>query len=163
MHPGLGGPEGIDPDVDLHRPADRTELRQHPVAVLVAVGAGGALGSLLRWWLSVPVPSHAIPWSVLWINVSGCLAIGVLLVLLTEVAADPQPLLRPFLGTGVLGGFTTMSTYADHVFLLVRTGESIAALGYLTGTLAGALLAVTVGVVLTRKLAGVRPLAGHHP
>ncbi len=160
---GYGGAEGVDPDVDLDRPQDRRELRLHPVAVPTAVAVGGALGSLARWWLATPTPTGAVPWPVLWVNVTGCLAIGILLVLVTEVVKDPNPLVRPFLGTGVLGGYTTMSTYADQVFLLARAGQAGPAAGYFAGTLAGALLAVAAGVVLTRALCGVRPLVGHHP
>lgn len=160
---GIGGLEGVDPDVDLDRPADRLELRLHPVAVPAAVAAGGALGSLIRWAFAGPAPTPVIAWPVLWINVSGCLVIGVLLVLVTEVLATPSPLLRPFLGTGVLGGYTTMSASADQVFVLTRDGAPGLALGYLAGTLAGALLAVAAGVIFTRVLAGIRPLVGHHP
>ena len=116
-----------------------------------------------RWWLARALPAEAVPWPVLWINVTGCLAVGILLVLITEVAKRPNPLLRPFLGTGVLGGYTTMSTYADQVILLARAGQTGPAAGYFAGTLAGALLAVAAGVVLTRALCGVRPLVGHHP
>lgn len=160
---GVGGLEGVDPDVDLDRPADRLELRLHPVAVPAAVAVGGALGSLIRWALAGPGPPQGIPWPVLWINVTGCLVIGVLLVLVTEVSGAPNPLLRPFLGTGVLGGYTTMSAYADQVFVLAREGAPGLALAYLGGTLAGALLAVAAGVVLTRAFTGIRPLVGHHP
>ncbi|HYO85242.1 MAG TPA: CrcB family protein [Dermatophilaceae bacterium] len=59
------------------------------------------------------------PWAVLVVNVAGSVAIGVLLVLVVEVMPSPHRLLRPFMGTGVLGGFTTMSTHADQVWLLL--------------------------------------------
>ncbi|WP_261988702.1 fluoride efflux transporter FluC, partial [Streptomyces sp. wa22] len=52
------------------------------------------------------------PWAVFAVNVTGCALIGVLMVLLAERGTVTHPLVRPFLGVGVLGGFTTFSTYA---------------------------------------------------
>ncbi|MBK7722433.1 MAG: CrcB family protein [Austwickia sp.] len=132
----------------------------------MAVALGGGLGSLLRWALSGATPAGpltGIPWPTWGINIAGCLAIGILLVLLTEAVAAPHPLVRPFLGTGLLGGFTTMSTYADQVLALSRAGEAVLAVGYLCGTLTAALAAVAVGVLATRALTGVRPLLGARP
>ncbi len=76
-------------------------------------------------------------------NVSGCAAIGVLMVLIAEVRTaevrTADPLVRPSLGTGVLGGFTTFSTYAVDTQRLLDTGRAGLALGYLAATMAGAL------------------------
>jgi CrcB protein len=120
-------------------------------AVLAVIAAGGALGALARYGigLAAPTPTGAFPWGTFGINVVGCLAIGALLVLVTEVWA-PHRLLRPFLAVGVLGGFTTFSTYALEVRELV-VGDSVGiAAAYLTGTVVAALLAVQCGVVAAR-------------
>lgn len=145
--------EPVDPDVDLHLPQQRAELTVHPVAVLGAVAAGGALGAAARHGASLlwPVPAGAFPWSTLGVNALGSGLIGVLMVLVAERGAG-HPLARPFLGTGVLGGFTTFSAYAaDVAGLLVRGGTAVA-LGYAAATLAAALGAVWAAAATTRRL-----------
>ncbi|CAM5350095.1 Putative fluoride ion transporter CrcB [Streptomyces microflavus] len=85
--------------------------------VLGAVAAGGALGALARYGALVlwPTADGGFPWTVFAVNVSGCALIGVLMVLTVERGRVTHPLVRPFLGVGVLGGFTTFSTYAADV------------------------------------------------
>jgi len=141
----------VDPDVDLRVRAQRFELRRAPWAVLGVISAGGALGGLARYGLAVAWPHHGrqFPWSTFVANVSGCLLIGVLMVLITEVWSAHR-LLRPFLGVGVLGGYTTFSTYTVDVQQLVAAGAARTALAYLTGTVAAALSAVYAGVALAR-------------
>jgi CrcB protein len=110
------------------------------------------IGALARYGVGEAMPhrSGAFPWSTFLINVSGCLLIGVLLVVITEVRTV-HPLSRPFLGTGVLGGFTTFSTFAVDTERLL--GEHpLTAVGYFFGTVAAALLAVQTGVMITRRL-----------
>jgi CrcB protein len=121
--------------------------------VLGAVSAGGVLGALARYaiGLALPHPHTGVPWSTFVVNVSGCLLIGVLMVLITEVWTGHR-LLRPFLGTGVLGGYTTFSTYVVDIHRMVDAGAARAALGYLFGTLAAALLATYGGVVMARAV-----------
>jgi CrcB protein len=143
-----------DPDVDLHVPVQRRELTG---AVLGAIAAGGVLGALARYGLAVAWPHRTgrFPWATFITNVSGCLLIGVLMVLITEVWVAHR-LLRPFLGVGVLGGYTTFSTYAVDVQQLVAAGAPRTALLYLAGTLAAALAAVSAGLTLTRLAARPR-------
>ncbi|MFC7219608.1 fluoride efflux transporter FluC [Streptomyces polyrhachis] len=147
---GPVGP-GIDPDVDLHRAADRAETAGGGLwRVLAAVSVGGALGALARYGAGEVWPA---PWGVLGVNVLGCALIGVLMVLVTERggARWGHPLLRPFLGTGVLGGFTTFSAYAADVVHLLDEGRAALASAYAGGTLAGGLGAVWAGAALTRR------------
>ncbi|MFD5553575.1 fluoride efflux transporter CrcB [Streptomyces sp. NPDC127068] len=137
--------EPVDPDV---APADRAA----PVRrVLAAVACGGALGAGARYGavLLRPTPAGAFPWTTLTVNAVGCALIGVLMAALTA-ARTPGPLVRPFLGTGVLGGFTTFSAYAVDVQQLVRQGEGTRAAGYLLLTPLCALAAVWAGARLTR-------------
>ncbi|SFS86200.1 fluoride efflux transporter FluC [Saccharopolyspora flava] len=123
-----------------------------PLDLLAVVAAGGALGSVLRYGASLIWPG---PMSTFLVNVLGCLALGVLMCVITEVIT-PHRLLRPFLGVGVLGGFTTFSTYVTDALRMAVT-EPLPALGYLLGTVLCCLVAVFVGVTATRALArGVR-------
>lgn len=149
---------GVDPDVDLHIARQRTETRPRVWDIAVAIALGGALGAVGRYGLSVALPHRTgtVSWSTFATNVSGCLLIGVLMVVLTEIAGHPHRLFRPFLGVGVLGGFTTFSTYTVETRELVAAGAPRLAFGYLLGTLAAALVAVQVGVVVTRLLARAR-------
>ncbi|GAC1381919.1 MAG: hypothetical protein NVSMB48_10900 [Marmoricola sp.] len=109
-----------------------------PLGILV-VAAGGALGAvvrgaLLQWW---PTPSGGFPWTVFAINVGGSL----LLALLPAIALVRRtPALPLFLGTGVLGGFTTMSTAAVGSYDL-RHHTALAA-AYVIGTLVAAVAGV---------------------
>ncbi|MET8990498.1 CrcB family protein [Nonomuraea wenchangensis] len=147
----------IDPDVDLHVPAQRAELHW---PVLAAIAAGGALGALARHGLqsALPAPPDGFPWATFWVNVSGCLLIGVLMVVITEVRPAHR-LVRPFLGVGVLGGYTTFSTYVADVRRVVEAGAPVVGLAYLAATMAVALAAVAAGMWLTRRAAGRRAAA----
>ncbi len=119
--------------------------------MLAAIALGGGLGGLARYGLALAAPTHPgrIPWGTFTANVLGCLLIGVLMVLVTEVCS-PHRLVRPFLGVGLLGGFTTFSTYAVEIRDLLVAGSAPLALGYLAGTLLSCLLATLTAVALTR-------------
>jgi CrcB protein len=125
--------------------------------VLGVISAGGALGALARYGLATAWPHRpgTFPWATFATNVTGCLLIGVLMVLITEVWTAHR-LLRPFLGTGVLGGYTTFSTYAVDGQQLMTAGATGTALLYLAATLTAALTATYVGITLTRLAAGAR-------
>lgn len=130
-----------------------TRRNAPPWDVLAAIGAGGALGSLARYGLSVALPHSRGQFAVstFAVNVSGCLLIGILMAVLTA-AADPHRLLRPFLGIGILGGYTTFSTYATETLDLVMTGHPFTGLSYALGTVVAALIAVFAGSEATRAL-----------
>lgn len=132
-----------------------SELRERPVVVLATISAGGVLGALARYRLNETFP-HRLgewPWATWSINVGGCLLIGVLMVLINEVWTTRR-LLRPFLGVGVLGGFTTFSTAIVDVQQLVGVGAARTGLTYLVGTVVAALIAVSAGSALTRWVLG---------
>ncbi|SOD65294.1 CrcB protein [Streptomyces zhaozhouensis] len=153
-------PEPIDPDLSPAPEREPVRPRARPraeAAALAAVAAGGALGALARYGAALrwPTGPGGLPWTTVGVNVLGCLLIGVLLVALTE-AVPGRPLLRPFLGTGVLGGFTTLSTHAVDVETLWREGRVADGCALLGATLVLALLAVTLGAWGTRRV--LRPL-----
>ncbi|WP_242424943.1 CrcB family protein [Frankia sp. EI5c] len=123
------------------------------MALLAVIAAGGAIGACARYGTSLvwPSPAGAFPWTTLLVNTAGCAVIGLLMVVITEVRAV-HPLARPFLGTGVLGGFTTFSTYAVDAERLVDGEHAGLALGYLALTVVLALGAVWASAVATRRL-----------
>ncbi len=148
----------VDPDLPLEqalsaRPRGRRNRRWD---IVLVVAAGGALGGGARWALNQlwPTTPGGFPWSTLVENVLGCLLLGFLLVFLVDVW-PPTRYARPFLGIGVLGGFTTFSAYTADTGELLRAGQPPTALVYLFGTLALALAATWAGLTLARAAAGL--------
>ncbi|CAM3320658.1 fluoride efflux transporter CrcB [Kibdelosporangium persicum] len=121
--------------------------------VVLAVSLGGGLGALARYGvgLAFPAAPGAFPWGTFVVNAAGCFLMGVLMVLATELVRAHR-LVRPFLGVGVLGGFTTFSTYAVETRQLLADAPGVA-VAYLIGTVLTAIVAVLAGVWLVRRLA----------
>lgn len=149
--------EPIDPDLDPDTAGRLTRLFGGQVSVVAVVALGGGIGAAARYGggLLWPTGPAAFPSTTLLVNVIGSALIGVLLVLIVEVWAAHR-LARPFLGTGVLGGFTTFSTYAADVERLIDAGHTRTGLIYLALTPALALLAVWLAAAATRRLVGRR-------
>ncbi|MEV8021893.1 fluoride efflux transporter CrcB [Streptomyces sp. NPDC086554] len=134
------------------------QVRKYGVWPVVAVvSAGGAIGASARYGASLiwPAAPDAFPWTTLLVNVVGCAVMGVFMVILTEMRTTHR-LLRPFFGTGVLGGFTTFSTYAVDIERLVNDGHARTGLAYLGLTLLAALGAVWSAASATRRLVAWR-------
>lgn len=131
---GLGA-AADDPDLP---PAPAPPL----LPLLVVVAVGGGAGALCRWALSIALPHAAggFPTATLLVNVVGCLALGLL------VGALPDAhWLRPLLGTGFLGGFTTFSTFALETDRLLARSPA-AALLYVGCSLLLGLAAAALGL-----------------
>ena len=124
--------------------------------IVGTIAAGGALGALARYAVAraVPADTGQFPWSTFAVNVSGSAALGVLLTVVVERMRG-HPLLRPALGTGVLGAFTTFSTMTVDTALLGRAGHVATAALYLVATVAAGLAALTAGMLATRAALGV--------
>ena len=133
-------------------------VRRGDPGLLAAVAAGGVLGSLGRYaeGLALPHVSGAFAWSTFLVNVTGSLAMGVLVVWVLSMAR-PHPWLRPFLGVGVLGGWPPVSSYARDVHAMVQAGHGLVAAAYLVGSLVVGLVAVGLGITLGERLFGRRP------
>ena len=111
--------------------------------LLLAVAVGGAAGALLRWSFGEAVPDgRGFPWTTLAINVVGSFVLAVLPAL---VRTSRRPLLTSALGPGLLGGFTTLSAYAEQARALVAEGDLAVAGAYVIGTLGACLVAVLLG------------------
>lgn len=121
-------------------------------ALLVALG--GAIGSVLRWaavWAVARLPRAAgFPWGTLGVNLVGSCAIGFVLALAFERGLV-APALRLFLVTGVLGGFTTFSAFSWEALVLARDGHTLAAAGYVAGSVLGGLAAALLGASLASR------------
>jgi len=134
----------FDPELSPASPAPRRAERD----VLAVIAMGGMVGASARYGIArwLPARPDGFPWATFWTNALGSLLLGLLLVVLIERFASAR-LLRPFVATGVIGAFTTMSTYQVETALLLRDGHPLLAVGYGLGS-------VTVGLGLA--YAGVR-------
>ena len=121
------------------------------------VALGGALGALARWAVAGALPrgEGAWPWATVTVNLVGCLLLGVLLGVL-EVRRPNDARLRVFAGTGVLGGFTTFSTFAVEVTDLLAAGALLMAAGYVVVSALGGVVAVALGLAAGRSTATAR-------
>lgn len=120
------------------------------------IGAGGAAGALLRYALSGAVYrilGETFPWGTLVVNVLGCFLIGFLWAFAERVPLSQG--LHVFVFTGVLGAFTTFSTYGLETFNLLRDGEMVLGLLNFVGSNLLGLIAVIGGFFIARALLSV--------
>ncbi|WP_245687084.1 fluoride efflux transporter FluC [Streptacidiphilus griseoplanus] len=122
--------------------------------VLAVIALGGGIGSLGRYGLAraLPTPPGGFPWATFVTNVAGSFALGLLMVYVLDVW-PPSRHVRPFLGVGVLGGFTTFSTYTVETRGLLAAHSWALAGTYAFASLAVGLAAVWAGGALGRHAA----------
>jgi CrcB protein len=127
-------------------PMNRTGRRRQ-LAVPAAVACGGVIGAVARSYLSAtwPTGSGQFPWTTLFVNVSGSALLGCALRLLAERFPRDR-LLRPMLCTGLIGAYTTFSTFAVQAVLLARAGDATTGVLYVLGSVAAGIAAVVLGL-----------------
>lgn len=126
-------------------------------AKTLMVGAGGFLGANLRYWLGGWIQGLAgagFPWGTVAVNLTGSLVIGLFMGLFTQL--DWNPNWRLFVALGVLGGYTTYSTFAYEALRLFAERRWWAGLAYVEATAVGAVGAAWLGLVLARAILGGR-------
>jgi CrcB protein len=161
LHPDADGHDHFAREHELFEHDPDRELLDEPVLPLFGLSAGtmcaiflgGALGTLARYELAAhhPIAAGGFPWVTLLVNLSGSLAIG-LLVPLTQHVSLRVPLLGPFLVIGLLGGWTTYSTLAVEATLLAKGGGVGTMVAYLVATVAGGLTLVVAGHGVGRRM-----------
>lgn len=120
----------------------------------LAIAAGGAVGALLRYWVSTGVhllAGRAFPYGTLAVNVSGSLLMGLLYVLIIE-RMDVDPLWRGALLIGLLGAFTTFSTFSIETLNLLENGEPVKAAVNVLASVSVCIVACWLGMVAGRQL-----------
>ncbi len=123
-------------------------------AMIGAVAAGGALGAAARYIVTVIATrmfGHALPWGTVIVNVAGSFAMGALITYMALKWSATQEA-RAFLATGVLGGFTTFSTFALDIATLWERKHPIIAFIYALGSVGLGLFALFAGMALMRSL-----------
>jgi CrcB protein len=120
--------------------------------ILAAAAAGAVLGVLARYGLSLAVPHEpgTWPWATLAVNLVGCLLVGLLVAALVD-HPSPHRLARPFLVSGVLGGFTTFSALALETRDLVAVERTGLAAAYVGVSLVLGLALVSLGRLLAQR------------
>jgi CrcB protein len=123
------------------------------MTAILAVASGGALGAVARYlaqgWVQ-DLSGGFFPWGTFVVNAAGCFLLGFSLVWLQGTLASPEA--RQFVTIGLLGGFTTFSTFSYETVALLRDGEWWRAGGYSLGSVALGLVAVIAGGALADLL-----------
>lgn len=124
---------------------------------ILLVAVGGAAGALARSGLdaAIPAPASGFPLGILLVNLAGCLLLGWLLgggAAAVKLPAEATLLL----GTGLMGSFTTMSTFSVQLLRLLESGQHLSALAYIACSLIGGLLLSWGGLWLGRKSTPLR-------
>lgn len=125
-------------------------------AMLAAVAAGGAIGAVARYavtvWIGRAV-GHGFPLGTLAVNLLGSLLIGVVIELAARHLSLSGPM-RAFIVTGCLGALTTFSAFALDAVVLMERGQGWSVLAYVVASVAGCIAAVMAGMALVRAVAG---------
>jgi CrcB protein len=122
--------------------------------MILAVAAGGAVGSVLRHMVNVLALSwlgSAFPWGTLTVNIVGCFLMGVL-VETSALLWSPSPELRAFIAVGFLGGLTTFSSFSLDVAVLYERGEMMLAAAYVLVSVAASIGGLFAALALVRAL-----------
>jgi len=145
--------------VELSDPFGDRGGRRHrrSAAILGAVFVGGCVGGVARYAVTRawPTPAHGFPWATFVINASGAFVLAALLVVVNDVL-PPTTYVRPLLGTGLCGAWTTFSSIAASTDQLVAHGHSGTGVLYLIGSLAAGLSAAVLGLVAGRQVSRSR-------
>lgn len=121
---------------------------------VLAIAAGGAIGSVLRFWMSNAVQiaaGRAFPYGTLAVNIVGCLLAGFLFVLLLERFAGDS-IWRAGLMVGVLGGFTTFSAFSIETYSLIEQGAWMRSAAYIMASVVLCVGAACIGAALGKQL-----------
>lgn len=119
---------------------------------LLAVAGGGAIGALMRYGVGIAFAGRGgFPWATLIVNVSGSLAFGFLAIWLSERLPLANEL-RAFVLVGVLGAFTTFSTFSWETVALLQQGDSLRALLNMAANIFLCVLGAALGIWLAKQL-----------
>lgn len=124
------------------------------MGIVLGVALGGAVGATLRYWVAGAIqPSwwEGFPFGIFVVNITGGLAMGILTALLA-LKMNISPEMRAFLTTGVLGGYTTFSTFSLDSAILIERGAYTQAAAYVAGSAVLSILAIFAGLWIVRAL-----------
>jgi CrcB protein len=120
--------------------------------ILLAIATGSLIGGVLRYLLSQMVQGkfgQPFPFGTLAVNIMGCFCIGLVFGLTEKGSLSAD--WRIFLATGVLGGFTTFSAFSIESINMMRSGQQLSAIIYISASVLFGLLATFLGFIITRS------------
>jgi CrcB protein len=125
------------------------------MGVALAVGVGGGIGALARYYIAswIQTAGSSFPWGIFVVNITGGLLMG-MIVEASALKLNLSPELRSFLTVGILGGYTTFSTFSLDSVLLLQKGEYAQAAFYVIGSVVLSILALVAGLWIVRSLYG---------
>lgn len=118
---------------------------------VIAIAAGGAIGALLRHGVNMLAVGWVFPWGTLFVNVSGSLVMGLLVGAFALFWDAPQAL-RAFLTVGLLGAFTTFSTFSMDSVLMLQKGQIVEAVSYILASVLLSIGGMALGLLLVRMI-----------
>ena len=123
------------------------------MGVILSVGVGGGLGALIRYFVAgwVQPAGSQFDWGIFVVNITGGLVMG-LITALAALKLNLTPEMRAFLTTGILGGYTTFSTFSLDSVLLLQKGQYGAAAFYIIGSVVFSILALFAGLWIVRAI-----------
>jgi CrcB protein len=123
------------------------------MGVVLSVGVGGGIGALIRYFVAgwIQPAGSAFNWGIFIVNITGGLVTG-LVVEASALKLNLSPELRAFLTTGILGGYTTFSTFSFDSVLLLQKGQYGLAAAYVIGSVALSIAAVFCGLWIVRAV-----------
>ncbi len=165
MPPSNDQPHGLpaDPDADMDadgdvdaavgRPTDRRRGNRGQLAIVAGIGVGGVFGALARYAVSLALPTTTgnFPWSTFVVNVTGSVVLGILLVMVAEHYPRGR-MTRAVAGTGVIGAYTTFSTFEVDAVNLVRAGRPATAVVYVVASVVAGLIGCWAGIAGGRSI-----------
>ncbi len=122
------------------------------IATYAAIGAGGAIGAMLRHGMNegvLRVLGSGFPYGILAVNILGAFAMGVVIALFAQLW-EPPSYIKSFVTTGILGGFTTFSAFSLDAVLLWERGETLGAIIYVALSVGLSIAGLLLGLSLVR-------------
>jgi CrcB protein len=152
VDPDLAPSDPGEPSIGRRRSLSRRRQSRARPDVLVVIAIGGMLGATARFKLAEALPTAAghFPWATFWTNLSGSFVLGFLLIVLLE-RFPPTRYLRPFLATGILGAYTTMSTFPVETALLFKDGHAATGVLYALSSIVAGVSLAYAGIVAARR------------
>jgi len=121
--------------------------------IILAVGLGSFIGGICRYLVTLFIQNKFLttfPFGTMFVNVLGCFLIGVIYALSDR--GNLSPLWRMFLATGMMGGFTTFSTFSNETVSMLRDAEYVPAFSYIAFSIVIGLAATIGGISLIKYL-----------